>query len=221
MHTLEKGVARPQLAGVVGREAEGGALQDRLRLLQPIDLELTVPRACGEVHRDEVAAWCGGLESGKHCLQLLLLPRTILLGRSHLALLVTHGTLQFGDAVLEEFDLAVRLIREGLVKRLGLLLGSLCGQPILLDVLLDEREDRDNALALRLLAAVRLLPSRRRRRGRLSSRDLWELPHGNATPLLQEPRGSLVEVLKYSDGPSHSCGRISIVAIGALPLCPL
>merc|ERR1719240_1727653 len=146
------------------RSLEGRALEDGLGLLKPVHLRLAVLQPDVKVDRDEVAARGNALEERQRAGQAALVGRA-------LALLSAHRRLVRGDLALE---LALARVQRGdgrrdvraervVLRDGGVLVVGRLGD-VLLDVLLDELHDGNDAVALTLGTAVPGVPRRRRRR---------------------------------------------------------
>merc|ERR1719387_2259536 len=153
------------------RSLELRALEDGLRLQEAVLLDLAVREAHLEVHGDEVAARCDLLEEIHDARELALVRRLGAVLRRAGLFVRGDGSLKVGLRQLLGADRSVDVLDELLVRRHRLLLLLLRLGDVLLDVLLDERHDRDDPRRLALRAAVPLAlapPRRGRRRRRLA-----------------------------------------------------
>merc|ERR1719198_2875827 len=151
-----------------------------------VHLRLAVLQPDVEVDRDEVAARGNALEERERAGQRALVGRALALLRAHRRLIRGNLALELALARVERRDGRRDVRAERVVLRDGgvLVVGRL--GDVLLDVLLDELHDGDDAVALALGAAVPGVPSRRRRGRRL--------PGGNEGLLLLVQREALTLV---------------------------
>merc|ERR1719198_2160466 len=151
-----------------------------------VHLRLAVLQPDVEVDRDEVAARGNALEERQRAGQAALVGRALTLLSAHRRLVRGNLALELALARVERRDRRRNVRAERVVLRDGgvLVVGRL--GDVLLDVLLDELHDGDDAVALTLGATVPGVPSRRRRGRRL--------PGGNEGLLLLVQREALTLV---------------------------
>merc|ERR1719240_124772 len=153
------------------RSLEGRALEDGLGLLKPVHLRLAVLQPDVKVDRDEVAARGNALEERQRAGQAALVGRALALLSAHRRLVRRDLPLELTLARVQRRDGRRNVRAERVVLGDGgvLVRGRLAD--VLLDVLLDELHDGNDAVALALGATVPGVPRRRRRGRRLTSRD--------------------------------------------------
>merc|ERR1719329_70039 len=188
------------------------SLQNRLGFLEAINLNLPVLEAHRVIDGRVDTAGSGIVDLCNHCVELVMICSTLLLGSGDIRFLLPLGVSEIRIGLLSPILISFGIGFERLESLLSLILISFGLGFVLDDVLVDHLKDGNNALTLAGLTTIRGLPGGRRRRWGLTCNNWFHLV------LLQEIE--VVFLIKsskdiFSTSDQFSCG--TIIAVSCLP----